>query len=238
MLNIAICDDEKFQRAIVKDMLSKICDKNNMEISVDEFSSGSELINIYKRNVKKYSIILCDIIMDGINGIELIRRIRKIDSSFQAIIITGSCEYVFDGYDVGALNYLMKPISFQKLESEFLRAIKSLNFSNPSKYTITINGKTSFIDLSSVLFFEVNNKTISANLEKEIIDFNMKIKDLEEELKDRNFLRCHRSYLVNMAQVESILQNKIILKHDISIPVGRSYKKHLREYLIEKVADI
>ncbi|WP_338912616.1 LytTR family DNA-binding domain-containing protein [Clostridium perfringens] len=238
MLNIAICDDEKFQCAIVKKMISKICAKNNMEISIDEFNSASELINIYNRNIKKYSIILCDIIMDEMNGIELIRRMRKIDSSFQAIIITGSNEYVFDGYDVGALNYLMKPIDSNKLEKEFLRAIKSLNYASPSTYTININGKISFIDLSSVLFFEVNNKTITANLENKNIDFSMKIKVLEEELEDKNFLRCHRSYLVNMSQVETILQNKIMLKNGNSIPIGRCYKKNLKKYILEMINGI
>lgn len=234
MVNIAICDDEKIQRCIAKEMITKICKNNNMEIIIDEFSNGKELLNIYKRNLKKYSIIFCDIIMDEMNGIELIRNIRKYDSSVQAIIITGSEEFVFDGYDVGALNYLMKPISFKKLEKELLRAIKNLNLMSPALYPITINGRTIFINLSEVFFFEVNNKTITANLEDDHIDFNMKIKDLEEDLKNKNFFRCHRSYLINMSYIDSIITNKIILKNGVEIPVGRNYKKDLKEYILKK----
>ncbi|MGM8251455.1 LytR/AlgR family response regulator transcription factor [Clostridium perfringens] len=238
MLSIAICDDEKISRIILREMLGKICNKNNMEAIIDEFSSGVELLNVYKRNTKKYSIVFCDILMDGMNGIELLRKLGELDAFIQAILITGSEEYVFQGYDVGALNYLMKPVSFEKLEKEFLRAIKSLNFTSPSRYAISINGKTNFIDLSEVLFFEVNNKTITANLEKESIDFNMKIAKLEEELRSRNFLRCHRSYLVNITHIESIFQNKIILKNSIEIPVGRVYKKELKTFLMNRMVDV
>lgn len=238
MLSVAICDDEKISRIILREMLGKICNKNNMEAIIDEFSSGVELLNVYKRNTKKYSIVFCDILMDEMNGIELLRKLGELDAFIQAILITGSEEYVFQGYDVGALNYLMKPVSFEKLEKEFLRAIKTLNFTSPSRYAISINGKTNFIDLSEVLFFEVNNKTITANLEKESIDFNMKIAKLEEELRSRNFLRCHRSYLVNITHIESIFQNKIILKNSIEIPVGRVYKKELKIFLMNIMVDI
>lgn len=234
MINMAICDDEKIQISIVKEMVTNICKNNNMEMVIDVFNNGKELLNIYKRNVKKYSIIFCDIIMDEMNGIELIKSIRKYDSSVQAIIITGSEEYVFDGYDVGALNYLMKPISFQKLEREILRAIKNLNLTSPALYPINNNGKTIFINLSEIFFFEVNNKTITANLENEQIDFNMKIKDLGEELKNKNFFRCHRSYLVNVSYIDSIVSSKIILKNEVEIPIGRNYRKALKEYILKK----
>ena len=66
----------------------------------------------------------------------------------------------------------------------------------------------------------------------------MKIKVLEEELEDKNFLRCHRSYLVNMSQVETILQNKIMLKNGNSIPIGRCYKKNLKKYILEMINGI
>ncbi|MDK0750926.1 LytTR family DNA-binding domain-containing protein [Clostridium perfringens] len=238
MLSIAICDDEKIPRIILKEMLKNICNKNNIDAIIDEFSSGIELLNIYKRNTKKYSIVFCDIIMKEMNGIELLRKLGELDVFIQAILITGSEEYVFQGYDVGALNYLMKPVSYEKLEKELFRAIKNLNFTSPSRYAININGKTNFIDLSEVLFFEVNNKTITANLEKESIDFNMKIATLEEELKSRNFLRCHRSYLVNISHIDSILQNKIILKNSVEIPVGRVYKKELKTFLMNRIGDM
>ena len=104
MLNIAICDDEKVQRNILKDMLYKICNKNNMDVIIDEFCSGVDLLNVYKRNTKKYSIVFCDILMDEMNGIELLRKIGELDAFIQAILITGSEEYVFQGYDVGACN--------------------------------------------------------------------------------------------------------------------------------------
>ncbi|HHD2717070.1 LytTR family DNA-binding domain-containing protein [Clostridium perfringens] len=238
MLSIAICDDEKIPRIILKEMLKNICNKNNIDAIIDEFSSGIELLNIYKRNTKKYSIVFCDIIMKEMNGIELLRKLGELDVFIQAILITGSEEYVFQGYDVGALNYLMKPVSYEKLEKELFRAIKNLNFTSPSRYAININGKTNFIDLSEVLFFEVNNKTITANLEKDSIDFNMKIAKLEEELRSRNFLRCHRSYLVNISHIDSILQNKIILKNSVEIPVGRVYKKELKTFLMNRIGDM
>lgn len=92
------------------------------------------------------------------------------------------------------------------------------------------------IDLSEVLFFEVNNKTITANFENRVIEFNMKIKDLENDLENRNFFRCHRSFLVNMSKVDSVLQNMIVLQNRIEIPIGRFYKKDLKEYLMRKVS--
>lgn len=238
MINVAICDDEKIQREIIKDMLLKICKKNNLNIIIDEFSSGKELLDKYKVNTRKYNIILCDILMNDLNGIELIKKIRKMNTSFQAIIITGSVEYVFEGYDIGVLNYLVKPVSIEKLEKEFIRAVKNINSTMPWMYSVHVNGKRVFINISEVLYFEVNNKTITANLEKEKIDFNMKIKELENEIKDKNFIRCHRSYLVNANKIEEILLNKLVLKNKVEIPIGRSYKSEIKNYLLKKANNI
>lgn len=235
MINIAICDDEKIQRNIIKDMLLKISKDNNMGVIIDEFEEAVRLLDIIKRNKNKYNLIFCDIIMDKMNGIEFLRKVKKINPSIQAVLITSCEEFVFDGYDLGVLNYLMKPVSEERLEREFFRAVKNINCTNPSIYSVHSNGSMIFINLTEVMFFEVNNKTITANMENGTIEFNMKIKDLELDLDHRNFFRCHRSFIVNMTKVEAIFSNEIILKNKSIIPIGRIYKKSLKEYLLNRI---
>ncbi|WP_300347740.1 LytTR family DNA-binding domain-containing protein [Clostridium sp.] len=234
MISIAICDDEQIQRNMIKNMILQISQDNNMGIIIDEFKSGKDFLSVFKKNTQKYNLIFCDIIMGEISGIELLKVVKSMNSSIQAILITSCDEFVFEGYDLGVLNYLMKPVSRKKLEREFLRAIKNINHTSPSVYTVHSNGGMIFIDLSEVLYFEVNNKTITANFGDRTVEFNMKIKDLENDLKDRNFFRCHRSFLANMAKVDSILQNKILFQNRMDIPIGRLYKKSLKEYLLSR----
>lgn len=114
MISIAICDDEKIQRNIIKDMILRISQNNNMGVIIDEFESSEEFLSAFKRNTNKYNLVFCDIIMSGMNGIELLKKVKSINSSIQAVLITSCDEFVFDGYDIGVLNYLLKPVSEKK----------------------------------------------------------------------------------------------------------------------------
>lgn len=113
-IHIAICDDENIQVDLLDSYVRTWGRENELKVNIDYFYSGESFEFTWTRN-KKYHILLLDIEMPGINGMELARRIRKEDNYLNIIFITAIPDYIGEGYDVSAINYLIKPISEKKL---------------------------------------------------------------------------------------------------------------------------
>ena len=125
MIEIAVCDDDKFTVDYIVNTLTHISKKNNLYINIHTFTSGMEFISNYNPS-KSYDIIFLDILLDSLNGIDIAKHIRENNDITKIIFISSSSEYILDGYDVEASNYLIKPLDYEKLNKVFIKAIKSL----------------------------------------------------------------------------------------------------------------
>lgn len=124
MLNIVICEDEIEQQEILKDYLEQILNEINSKYEILIFNSGEELFKNYLDNI---DIFLLDIQMDGLNGMEVARKIRQIDKKEVEIIFTTSLiEYIQEGYEVRAYRYLLKPIKLEDLKKHIILCIEEL----------------------------------------------------------------------------------------------------------------
>ena len=109
MLRIAICDDSEDDREILRSLLEK-CYISADEDVVYEFSQGTNAVSFLKKHPGEIDLLFLDIEMPKLSGMEAAEAIRAFDTSIQLIFVTGYPDYVFDGYRVGALDYLMKPV--------------------------------------------------------------------------------------------------------------------------------
>ena len=114
MLRIAICDDETEARDALRFQLEKIIDENSEEI-VYEFTSGVNAEKWLRKYPGQIDLLFLDVEMSGMNGMETAERIRTFDENLLIVFVTGYQDYVFDGYRVGALDYVIKPVGLQRL---------------------------------------------------------------------------------------------------------------------------
>ena len=194
-MHIAICDDEEQIQKQIRELVIK-----QMPDCVTEvFASGEELLE----SQVLYDILFLDIQMEGMDGIETAKEIRKRDKESVLIFITGIREYVFEAFDVSALHYLVKPISEKRFADVFKRAadhVKRRDQAQAKRLLIRSRKRKMTIFTKDIYYIESQRRKVGIHTVKEVIEIYATMNELEEQVGD-SFFRCHRGYIVNMAYI-------------------------------------
>ncbi|HEX3027417.1 MAG TPA: LytTR family DNA-binding domain-containing protein [Clostridia bacterium] len=233
MLKLAVCDDEI---SAVQDLSSKIklfMDSRDLEYTLSQFSCGESLLTCIAARNMYFDAVFLDIRMDRMNGMDTAKEIRKTNGKTNIIFVTAIKEYVFDAFDVGAANYLIKPIEAQKLQKTLDKLAKSVFLTDTHFLVIHKSGEIIKIPFPDIFYSEVVNHRVFVYEQNSTYEYGAKIDDLETKLTD-DFFRCHRSYIVNMRYVESYSDGFAYLTSGEKIPIATrrqpSFMKALLHY--------
>ncbi|WP_406243089.1 LytR/AlgR family response regulator transcription factor [Tissierella carlieri] len=218
-INIAICDDEKIHVELLKKYVHNWAKKNNIKLGI-EFFHSAEAFDFSWSMDKRYHILLLDIQMPGINGIELAKRIRKSDNLLNIIFITAIPDFIGEGYDVSAINYLIKPIEEKKLYECLDKAVQKIS-KKEKTILIDVEGETIRIKQEDIIYIEAFSHTVDINTVSEKYATRKNIGIIENELEQNTFVRCHRSYIVGLKHIKRIGKTDIELDNGDVIPVSR-----------------
>lgn len=229
-INIAICDDEKAEIDYLSLLLKKWAESSNVTIRISSFYNAENFLFQYTDN-KDFDIILLDIQMGGLSGIDLAKKLRKENNTVQIIFISGFTDFIAEGYEVSALHYLVKPVNEDKFFNVLDKAVESIKHVEKSLF-ITTDGEMHRIMLSEIRYAEAQGhyvviKTISG-------EYRMKINlsDLEKTLGE-GFFRCQRSFIVNLLYIKKITRNAIILDDLTEIPLSRNLYNEANRAVID-----
>lgn len=239
MIDITLCDDNKSIIEIYSNKIKEIASRNNFNVTIHSYYKGEALLFDLEDGNNKSNIYILDMNMGKLNGIETAREIRKFYPDSKIIFLTVNRELVFESFEVMPMDYLLKDnINFEKLELVLLKAFQSVK-EKGDIFTFEVRKSIKYIKTNDILFFEVNKRiiTMECNTE-ENIQFYSSIEKIEEQLKNKNFIRVHRSFVVNLRYIKDIKGNMITLLNDKSIPIGIKYSKIVRKlysnYLLNK----
>ncbi len=231
-IKIAVCDDEKNIRSYLVSLIKKQVG----ECSITEYASA----DAYLLDGKEPDIIFLDIEMDGsgvgLDGMGLARHIRGTETQKQPIIVfvTGYEKYVYDAFDVGAFQYLVKPVDEQKFAEVFERAVGQIvseTEQRKKKLVIQYGGKGKAIPLNDIYYMESRNHNIILYLKSGNIEYYAKIGDLEEELAGQ-FYRIHRGYLINLFHVEGYDRTEVRMTNGDKLLLSRyKYDGFVQAYM-------
>ncbi|GAA0126936.1 MULTISPECIES: LytTR family DNA-binding domain-containing protein [Clostridium] len=235
--NIAICDDIKLHRKEIIDILKEICNKSIIEINIDEFENGDDLAIKIKDNPYKYDIVFLDIIMNSTNGIDIGKLIKGYNERLILVFITSSKEYVFDGYDTGALNYLLKPVNKEKLKLVFERAICSITKKEEDYFCCKYKGVITKVPLDEIEYFESIRRVMFVCTDTTSNTFYGKISEVEEFLPHNQFARCHKGYIVNIKKIKEINKGEITLESGKIIPISKTYLEIIKFKFVDYLND-
>lgn len=235
MYNIAICDDQIDCGEMMELNLKGVMQKFDISYDVDIFTSGTELLNQIKSKKKEYDILFLDIIMadDDLNGMELAKEIRKVDELISIVFVTSSnsTDFMLDGYNVRALQYLLKPV-----EPVVLYELMQYELKNKSEDYIVFKEKeaTKKVAPSNIVHIETSGRNVKVVLQNgEFFAYN-KISDVEKLLSEKEFIRCHQSFIVNINNVVELRHGEAITTRDESIPISRTQWSAIKKMFTEK----
>lgn len=220
-MRIAICDDEKNVREYIKERINNF----DRDIDVVCFENGEDII-IYDEPI---DILFLDIQMPGMNGMDIARQLRIENEELIIIFVTALEEYVFKAFDVGAFNYLLKPLDKVKLLEVLNKAVihvkenckrQSVNQKKERTMLIRANGMHTNIVIDDIVYAEVFNRKITLHMMNDELEYYGKLSDLSD-MAGKDFFRTHRAYLVNMNYIKSY-DSTAVYVNDTAIPIAKA----------------
>ena len=233
MLNICLCDDDMKIIDYYSMVINKVLNKNNFEFNIEKFTSGENLLFELDGNYNKFSIIIIDILMKKISGIEVAKILRS--NGYNAIIIflTTSKEYAIDSFEVEPLNYILKKDNY-KFEDVILKAARRTTEEANKKIIISTKTQYKIINFDKIIYIEsFNKKVILHKLNSDTDHINNSLNDIYLRIKEFGFVQIHKSYVVNIKYVESFNSQECKLKNNIVLSIGRKYLKDFRNLILE-----
>lgn len=229
-MRIALCDDEPALLAQLETLIARWASQHRFPCQVDAFPSGEALL-FETADGCPFDLLLLDIEMAGVDGMELARTIRKTDRAVPLAFLTNHPGYVFEGYEVSALRYLLKPVTEETL-FPLLDQVREQLDREPACLVLNAGGESFRIDLRDILCLEAQGHSVLIHT----LDGPMTVKGPSfASLAGRlgaDFVSTHRSYLVNLRRVERVGRTACLLENGESVPVSRgSWEKLNRAFI-------
>lgn len=228
-IRIALCDDEREMISYTHELVASWAHSAGILVEIEEFSSAEAFL--FAHEEEHFDILLLDIEMGAMNGVELARRIRQKDRYLQIIFITGFSDYIGEGYDVMALHYLIKPVSPEKLREVLSVAAEKLR--ERKRYLmLNIDRECVRIDFDDIRYIESSGHYLNIVTVKDEFRVKMTLSDVEKRL-DHGFFRCQRSFIVGLLYIERMTRTAVFLKGGIEIPLARGLYDEINHALIK-----
>lgn len=223
MLKLVICDDEKVYRSDLKKIIGTELELCGADYQIAEFDCGEDLAA--SAEIEDYQILFLDIEMKRLDGIETAKKIRSRNKAAVIIFVTSYSDFVFQGYEVRALNYLLKPYDKEKLITVLHTAIDEIQLHRKQYYLIETRGRSVRLLLDSVKYFFSDKRSITAVTITDPHVFYGKLNEVEAEVPDY-FVRIHNRYLINLKYLQLIEGNSAVIDTEL-LPVSRAFKQEL-----------
>lgn len=229
-LKIAVCDDEQSQIEYLSGVVSAWANKNRHVVQLKCYSSAESFLFDYSEE-KDFDILLLDIEMPGMSGIELAKAVRKESSTVQIVFITGFYEYFSDGFDVSALHYLIKPVNEGKLLPVLDRAVSNLEYRQRSVLVASPDGDVK-VSLADICYVESENVHVAVHTVSGVYRSRISLTKFAEQL-DETFIKVHRSYIVGLKYVKMISRTNITMLNGDLVPISRGMYDEIHAALIK-----
>lgn len=231
MIQIAIVEDDVQERVRLRTYLTRFAEQENLQFSISEYPSGLAFLEGYH---PKFDMILMDIEMPGMDGMETARALRKIDSEVIIIFITNLAQYAVSGYEVDALDFIVKPVNPQNFAMKMKRAISRTTKKLDDFIQIRKDRETAYLLVSAIKYLEVSGHYVIYHTTGGDLAEYTTMKEAMRKIDKPFFVRCNQSYLVNLRYVTSVKKDTVIVDGDelaISRPQKRSFLMALTEFL-------
>lgn len=231
MLRIAIVEDEEQSRRALCEYVERYGAEEGLELKLSLFSDAESLIDGYSAD---YDIILLDIELPGINGMEAAEKIRESDERTVLMFVTNMAGFAIRGYSVGALDFVMKPVSYFSFRLRFHRAADRALQRRGEELLLETSEGMERVALESIYYIEVQNRMLHFHTDRGEIVLRGTMQSISERLSGCHFAKCNHWYLVNLRHVQSVRKDSALVAErelEISRRSRSSFLNALTEYM-------
>lgn len=231
MYHIAIVEDERNFTTQLQEFLTQYQKENNVAFKVTTFGDGAEILAGYQQI---YDIILLDIEMPKVNGMEAAEQIRRLDAEVVLMFITNMASYAIRGYEVGALDFVMKPINYYTFSMKLTRALKRVKQKEQQQILISVSDGVKKFGVNQIFYVEVQSRLLHYHTDEGEYVVRGTMQSVEQMLAPFPFVKCNHWYIVNLMHVSEVRKNIVVVGgHELEISRRNrtAFLKALTEYV-------
>lgn len=236
MYRIAVCEDNDADRAATKAALGKFMSEQNLQYAVTDFWSGEEFV--FHNKPYMFDLVLFDVKMRRISGIDAAKKLRETDRSVVIIFLTTYTDFVFSSFEAEPIRYLIKPLIYEHFREAMVKAIEKADENCRSCYCMTFGGAAFRLPLKEIQYFSSEGRTVQVHCASGQYSFYAKLDEVEADELLGEFLRCHQSILVNPDFIRRITKESVTLFSGEQLPVSRVRAKEIKDEFFQRIANL
>lgn len=221
MLRIAYLEDEAPTVKTLQTYIDRYAQEKNISIQATHYPCAEDFLY---QNPKRYDLLFMDIRMGGMTGMEAAEQVRKLDPAVAIIFITSLAQYAVKSYEVEALDFILKPVSYYQFSMKLDRAIRIISRNQDVNFQVTVDRGTMILPSRQVMYVEVSNHDLVYHTEANTYRARGSLAKLEARLQGRPFLRISSSHLINLQYLSGISGSAVTLSNGESLWISRAKK--------------
>ena len=225
-MNIAICEDHVNDKIFLYNTIENYLSRMGYTGKICSFETGEALLSAFSRSA--FDIIFLDIFLPGISGVDVARKIRAVDQTCLLLFTTVSLDHAMDGFEVQASGYVVKPIDQEKMDKAMYMCREVLARSSRAIEIPAGRDGNLALPVSNIQYIEVFGKSSLFHLHGGVFEARLSLDEIEQTLEGCPFLRCHRSYLVNMNHVREIGADGFVMENGDLVPMRKNGRREVK----------
>ncbi len=222
MVNVAIIEDDVASAETLKGFAEKYGKEKNVQINVSVFNNSLNFLENYK---PVYDLVFMDILLPDVNGFETAKKLREYDKSVLLIFVTNLQQFAVKGYEVDALDFIVKPVFYNSFVLKMDRAMNLIRQNESREIIIKRAVGYRKVPIKSICYIEVIGHKIIFHTFEGNIEGGGSLAELEKRLEEENFLRCKNCYLVNLKHISSIDKYDVTMTNGDVLKISQPKKK-------------
>ena len=231
MYHVAIVEDEVSFATQLQEYLKQYEEENDVRFKISVFGDGAEILADYQ---PLYDIILLDIEMPKVNGMKAAEEIRAQDADVTLMFITNMAHYAIRGYEVGALDFGMKPINYYTFSMKMTRVLKRTKQKAQQEILLTLPDGVKKLNVQQIYYVEVQNRMLYYHTDEGVFVMRGTMQSVEQMLAPYAFAKCNHWYIVNLKHVSEVKKNTAVVagnELEVSRRNRTAFLKALTDYV-------